>query len=483
MSSTKMPGEFQLIQHLKTMLAQTNPAQREICRMKLAQTKLTQTKIPQTKPLSIPPAALTPMTHKAGEGQVILGIGDDCAVFQGTEGKYLLVTTDMLVEDVHFSRSYSSIRQIGQKAMIVNISDIAAMGGEPRFAFISLALPASFSLEEFDELWQGMAEVAKTYSLLILGGDTNASFPQVKEHGLVINITLIGDVWPQGLISRQGARQGDLILLTGQVGDSAAGLDLLQSIERSSKEGVSDQGGSPGCLQDGQSDRARQYLGDIQYLQDSRYQQAIQRHRVPAVRLAESRIISRHHLATAMIDVSDGLAGDLRHLCNQGHFIQQDIQEGGEPALQQGGGTILQDGAGDTLQQKAVDTFQEKAGYAFQGRAGAVLWADRLPISDAVIEIARLLQRPALSYALCGGEDYELLFTVPPDLADKAKQMIEQETGTLVSIIGEITDEAKGIHLIDAHGQTIPVPESGFDHFRVTTQAGPEAQRDRKTGG
>jgi len=403
MSSTKMPGEFQLIQHLQTILAQ---------------------------PMS------APIPRMAGEGQVILGIGDDCAVLEGAGGKYLLVTTDMLVEDVHFSRAYSSLREIGQKAMIVNISDIAAMAGEPRFAFISLALPASFSLEDFDELWQGMAEVAQKYSLLILGGDTNASFPRLKEHGLVINITLIGDVWPHGLISRQGASPGDLILLTGQVGDSAAGLDLLQSYGEHSgvtahsgcgfpqagyiqplEDNIdlpSAQEGSPGCLH------------DIHYLQDIRYQQALQRHRVPVIRLAESRIIGQHHLATAMIDVSDGLAGDLRHLCNQSHLIHQ----------------------------------------GQQGSVGAILWSDRIPISGAVTEIARLLQNPALSYALCGGEDYELLFTAPPDLADKARQMIEQETGTQVSIIGKITEETKGIYLIDTYGQTIPITESGFDHFR-----------------
>ncbi len=445
MPSTKMPGEFQLIQHLQTILAQTMPA----------------------------------IPRMAGEGQVILGIGDDCAVLQGAGGKYLLVTTDMLVEDVHFSRAYSSLREIGQKAMIVNISDIAAMSGEPKFAFISLALPASFSLEDFDELWQGIAEAAQKYSLLILGGDTNASFPSLKEHGLVINITLIGEVWPHGLITRQGARQGDLILLTGQVGDSSAGLDLLQSY--GGRCSVSDKK-SAGCEVRGaeQQDAPRSthyaqsvsdsaysgsgfpragYIQPLEYdidrpsaqgaspgglhynhyLQDIRYQQAIQRHRVPVVRLAESRIIGQHHLATAMIDVSDGVAGDLRHLCNQGPLIHLNY------------GT-------DTGSKPCLEGQQRKA--------GAILWSDRIPISGAVTEIARLLQKSAISYALCGGEDYELLFTVPPDLADKARHMIEQETGTPVSIIGEITDEAKGIRLIDAHGQIIPFPESGFDHFR-----------------
>ncbi|MEW5804582.1 MAG: thiamine-phosphate kinase [bacterium] len=389
MSSTQMPGEFQLIQRLQTILASA--------------------------------------AQNADGRQVVAGIGDDCAVLRGARGKYLLVTTDMLIEDVHFSRDYSSLREIGQKAMIVNLSDIAAMGGEPKYAFISVALPASFYLEEFDELWHGLAAVAREYSVLILGGDTNASFPQVEERGLVINITLIGEVCPQGLITRHGARPGDLILLTGQIGDSAAGLDLLQAIEH------------PSFQEDSPSLQASYYL------LDSQYQKALQRHRVPVVRLAESRIISQHRLATAMIDVSDGVAGDLRHLCRHVHQGCHEQQALYGPSGRQG------------------SRVSQKCG---PGEAGALLWLERLPISGAVIEIAKVLQKPVLSYALFGGEDYELLFTSPPDLAEKARQMIEQATGTRVSIIGEITEKIKGVRLIDAQGQAIPVPESGFDHFR-----------------
>lgn len=339
-------------------------------------------------------ALLAPVTD---EKQVILGIGDDCAVLEGSGGKYSLVTTDMLVEDIHFSRAFSSLREIGQKAMLVNISDIAAMGGEPRFAFISLALPPCHTLEEFDELWQGLIEAAQKHSLLILGGDTNASFPRIKSRGLVINVTLIGEVWPAQMITRTGAREGDMILLTGQIGDSAAGLDLLTISRHPRAQGA---GLNP---------------------EDTRYQQAVRRHRVPVIRLAESRIISQHHLATAMIDVSDGVAGDLRHLC-------------------------------------------------CQGEVGAILWPDRIPVSEAAADVARMLGQDPLTYALCGGEDYELLFTASPDKAYEAKRIIERETGTPVSIIGEITEKTRGIHLIDAQGQLTPVPEAGFDHFKKERQ-------------
>ncbi|MGA1875790.1 MAG: thiamine-phosphate kinase [bacterium] len=340
--------------------------------------------------------------------RVILGIGDDSAVLQEAEGKYLLVTTDMLVENVHFNCLYSSFRQIGKKALLVNISDIAAMGGEPKFALVSLALSPHLLRKDFHELIQGMVEIAGAYSILILGGDTNASYPSQNPPsdlkdlknppaGLIINITLLGEVSPEHLVTRRGAQKGDFILLTGQVGGSAAGLDLLHALKNPA-------------------------LGDSRLNPEELGGEGnIQRHRVPMVRLAESRIISQNLLATAMIDVSDGLAGDLRHLCQQ-------------------------------------------AG------AGAMLWIDQLPVSEETKKIAQAFHKPYLSYALSGGEDYELLFTCHPDRAREARQLIEQGTGTQVSIIGRITDKYEGIRLIDSHGHTVPAPESGFDHF----QPGPE---------
>jgi len=339
------------------------------------------------------------------EKEIIIGIGDDCAVLQGAQGNYLLVTTDMLIEDVHFSRLYSSFQQIGQKALIVNISDIAAMGGKPKFAFISVALPPYLSLENFDELSLGITETAKKHSISIVGGDTNAGTgylnsssknEPLKEQysGVVINITLLGEIHPKNVITRRGARQGDLIVITGHVGDSSAGLDLLRSVKSSS---------------------ANKSTIDVSRIH---YQQAINRHRVPIIRLAEAQLISQNHLATAMIDVSDGVVGDLRHICQQ-------------------------------------------------SKVGAVLWSEHIPLSNAVQDIARLFHKQPLSYGLSGGEDYELLFTCPPDRMDEAKRLIKQSMGTPLSIIGEITHKEKGIRLIDSKGNSLPAPEeSGFDHFR-----------------
>ena len=361
MSATKIPGEFFLIHRLQAKLMH-----------------------PQEK-------------------KIIIGMGDDCAVLQGTQGNYLLVTTDMLIEGVHFSRRYSSFQQIGQKAIIVNISDIAAMGGKPKFAFLSLALPPTLSLEEFDELSLGITETAEKHSVSIVGGDTNAcpgyfnssckdESLQGQHSGLVINITLLGEIQSKNILTRRGAREGDLIVLTGHVGESAAGLDLLR------------------CIKNSPADKNRIDEKKIHY------QQAIKRHRVPVIRLAEAQLISQNHLATAMIDVSDGVVGDLRHICRQ-------------------------------------------------SEVGAILWCEQIPISKAVRHIAPLFHKPPLSYGLSGGEDYELLFTCPPDRIDKAKRFIKQGTGTSISIIGEITQKEKGVRLIDSQGHSIPAPESGFDHF------------------
>ena len=235
-----------------------------------------------------------------------------------------------------------------------------------------------------------------------MGGDTNATpnyshaisrdeSLQKLNPGLVINITLLGEVRPKNIITRQGARPGDCILLTGQVGDSAAGLDLL---------------------------RYRKNLPVDEYPEDfTAHQQAVNRHLVPIVRLAESQIISQNHLATAMIDVSDGVAGDLRHIC-------------------------------------------------YQSNVGATLWCEQIPVSKASQDIARLFRKSHLSYGLAGGEDYELLFTCSPDRVDEAKRLIKRGTGTSVSIIGKITLKEEGVRFIDSRGQDVAVPATGFDHFQ-----------------
>src|SRR5262249_28136969 len=194
-------------------------------------------------------------------------LGADVAVRWGAET--LLLTTDTLLEGVHFRRSTATLRDIGAKAIAVNVSDIAAMGGEPRYALLALALPPSLAVTEVDELYGGLQDMAHRHGVTLVGGDTCAG-----PGGVVLSVTLVGRVVGAPLL-RSGARPGDALLVTGTLGASAAGLAVL---ERGSR-------GLPASVIDA----------------------VVRPHRVPTPRVAESRLIQASGWATAMIDVSDGL--------------------------------------------------------------------------------------------------------------------------------------------------------------------------------
>jgi len=211
---------------------------------------------------------------------IILGIGDDCAAYYTSPDKIVLATCDMLVENIHFTLSTCSPRQLGRKAMTVNISDIAAMGGIPRQALFSLGAASSTSVEFIDQLADGMKEEAKLFEINIVGGDTVRS-----PLGLVINITLIGEVETDLIIRRDTANPGDLIMVTGELGGSAAGLVLLLGEGKSSLV-------SPGILRE-----------------------VKEAHLSPIPEIKEGRIIAQNKLATSMIDISDGLSSDLTRIC------------------------------------------------------------------------------------------------------------------------------------------------------------------------
>lgn len=204
--------------------------------------------------------------------QIIKGIGDDCAVIDPPSEMLQLVTTDMLVEDVHFELSTATPFQIGWKSLAVNISDIAGMGGEPTFAFVSIGFPRNVTVEFVDEIYIGMRDVAKEYGVDIIGGDTVSS-PQV-----IINIALLGEVSKNNYVLRSGAKTGDLICVTGDVGGSSAGLEILQrklNIDGSEK------------------------------------------HLLPKPRLKEGQLLAKSGYVTAMIDISDGVSSEVNHICEQ----------------------------------------------------------------------------------------------------------------------------------------------------------------------
>ena len=293
---------------------------------------------------------------------VIAGIGDDAAVLECGKSKYMILKTDTLLENVHFSLKYCSAAQAGMKVIEQNASDMAAMGAIPRHAMISLALPGNIGLEFIDGLYGGINKKAKEYRINVVGGNLSRS----KE--IVINAALIGYVEKKYLVLRSGAKAGDLIFCSGNVGKSAAGLELL-----------------------------RQNLSGS----------SIKKHLEPRCRLDLAGKLARIGI-NSMIDVSDGIASEVLHICEQS------------------------------------DT-------------GAIIYADKIPIAKETIIDAKKTGKSALDFALYGGEDFELVFT-----ADKSRlKRLERHD---VKVIGEIISKKHGVKLVK-DGKKSDL-ESGFDHFK-----------------
>ncbi|MBI5197339.1 MAG: thiamine-phosphate kinase [Nitrospirae bacterium] len=310
---------------------------------------------------------------------VLLGIGDDTAVLRPASGKLLLLTVDTLREGVHFHSSYADPFSIGWKVVAVSLSDVAAMGGRPRFLLMSLSIPKTVSESYLDRLFLGMRSLLKRYSISLIGGNISRS---VK--GLSMDTTLIGEAVPGRLLTRSGASVGDLVYVTGTMGDSAAGLELLKRKRR---------------------------------LGDTRTARLMQRHLRPEPRIEEGKILAIRRLATSAIDISDGLLQDLSHLCGQ-------------------------------------------------SRVGSRIDVRSLPLSPALRRSAPLLRKKTFDYALSGGEDYELLFTVKPQNREKVESL-RKSMGMRWTRIGEIVRRAEGVTLSDPSGQVQKVNLEGYDHFRT----------------
>lgn len=219
---------------------------------------------------------IAPLGNIRAEG-VVKGIGDDCAVISVGGPNYLLVTTDLLIERVHFLKQWAPPELIGARALAANLSDIAACGGTPLDAFISIAIPDEIEVEWLDGLYRGMAQMARAYSVNLLGGDTTGS-----KSDLVINIALTGRVAPDEVLFRHTANAGDVVVLTGPTGQSAAGCDILAQ--------------SPELPE--QTSRA-----------------LIRAHLEPVPHIVQGRLLATSGACTAAIDVSDGISSDLGHIC------------------------------------------------------------------------------------------------------------------------------------------------------------------------
>lgn len=322
----------------------------------------------------------------AAPSNVVVGIGDDVAVLQTHDGNYLLATCDIQVENVHFLADKITPYQLGRKIVAINVSDIAAMGGSPDWALVSLALPQHKEVDFVDELYRGMQEQIEAAGAYIVGGNISGARKDV-----VVDLFLLGKVAPQHLICRDGAKQGDLIMITGTLGDSRAGFELI---------------------------RDQQLL-----VSENARRQANQRHLTPQPRLLEGQMLGRYGKVHAMADVSDGLLGDLGHICRA-------------------------------------------------SRVGAEIWAQDIPVGEACLEVAAASGADGLDWALTGGEDYELLFTAGPDAVQEIEAMLLNETGTSCRVIGRVVSEPKAIRVLFADGSdaTRNYQRSGWDHFAENTR-------------
>jgi thiamine-monophosphate kinase len=311
---------------------------------------------------------------------VRLGVGDDAAVIRPRANTELLVTTDVLVEGVDFDRANSLFDRLGEKALAVNLSDIAAMGGRPTVFFVSLSLPLRAALREAEALYRGLGRCARRYGVTLGGGDVSAA-PCWS-----IAVTVLGEIARGRALTRAGARVGDLLCVTGTLGDSGAGLALLQR---------------GGRLPKGLTRSHARFL--------------IDRHRCPSPRLSVGRRLADRRLATAAIDLSDGLAADVRHVCEaSGVGVEIDL-----PAL---------------------------------------------PMSTPLRRYAEAIRRDPIDVALGGGEDFELLVTIPPKNLARAQRLAEPD-GPL-TVIGRVTSARQGLRVIDTGGRSRPLPRVGYEHFR-----------------
>ncbi len=310
---------------------------------------------------------------------VLLGVGDDCAVLDLGGDYVLLATCDTLLDGGQFLQTHAAPEQIGRHAMAVNLSDIASMGGWPRYALVSLLLPADLPIAFMDGVYDGLRAEAETYGVVIVGGNVTGSAT------FGIDITLLGQARRGQTILRGGAQPGDALLVTGTLGEAAAGLGLLLRPDVAAPPALA----------------AR--LKAAQF--------------TPVPRVPEGRLLAMLGTPTAMLDISDGLAADLGHLCERS-------------------------GVGARLNEAA------------------------LPIPEAVQVAARLTGQSALDWALFGGEDYQLLFTAPPRFVPRIIQTLWIATGTPATVIGEILPPEAGLTLRARDGSINPLPARGWDHLR-----------------
>ncbi len=309
----------------------------------------------------------------------VKGIGDDAAVIDNTNKK-TLVTTDILLEGIHFDLTYVPLKHLGYKAAVVNFSDIYAMNGTPQQIVVSLGISKRFCVEDMEALYEGLKLACKIYDVDLVGGDTSSSLT-----GLTINITCIGYAEENQLVYRTGAQNTDLIFVSGDLGAAYMGLQLLEREKN---------------VFDGQADFQPDFTGK-EYL--------LERQLKPEARKDIVKLLAENHIKpTSMIDISDGLSSDMLHICKQ-------------------------------------------------SKVGCAIYEERIPIDYQTALMAETFNMNVSTVALNGGEDYELLFTVPMSLHEQVSALQG------IHLVGHITAEENGCYLITRDGQEMQLKAQGWN--------------------
>lgn len=311
---------------------------------------------------------------------VICGIGDDCAVIDRHNGHYELLTTDCLIEGVHFDLKYFTPFEVGKKALAVNLSDIAAMAGKPLYALVSWGIPENISDDWLTDATTGLCQMALEFNVSVVGG--NLAFSPDR---LWVSIMLVGEVQKEKCKFRKGARPNDALYVSGPLGSSVLGLALLKK---------------------------KKVLGDP----------FIRAHKTPVPELLVGHFLGEQKGVTSMIDVSDGLLGDLSHILNAG-----------------------------------------------SEKYGARLDFDSIPREKELDSLAKSMKLSPVDLILNGGEDYQLLFTVNPE---EEKDFLKKSklAGYKFFRIGCVKDQAYGIKVVNEQGEEIAFSQRGFDHFKSWTR-------------
>lgn len=310
----------------------------------------------------------------------VKGIGDDAAVVSSEKDSQLVVTTDMLVEGVHFDLSYMPLKHLGYKAVIVNLSDVYAMNATAKQITVSIAVSNRFPVEALEELYAGIETAASIYNVDVVGGDTTSSTT-----GLVISVTALGHAKKDDIVYRNGAKENDLLVLTGDVGAAYLGLQVLEREKQVFKVNPKSQ-------------------PDLE-----KYTYIIERQLKPEARKGISALLKDLEVKpTSMIDVSDGLSSEIIHLCKN-------------------------------------------------SKVGCNLYEDKIPLDPQVISTCEEFEMDSTTIALSGGEDYELLFTVSTEDFPKIKG------NPHLTVIGHMTQESEGMHLITRANTKIPLVARGWN--------------------